>query len=90
MSPDTPLPPQPPDQLIRHLAYAQASIMVLECLMLTLVEQQILKKDQLVSAIETVIATKRQMLAEHDSPEISAVALGVLGTLANSVSATEA
>jgi hypothetical protein len=90
MSPDTQIPRKIPDEETKHLAYAQASIMMLECLLLTLVEQRILGKEQLIAAIETVIATKRQMLAEHDNPEISTVAIGVLGTLANSVSAAEA
>jgi hypothetical protein len=76
-----------PDEQTRHLAYAEASVMVIECLMLTLIEQRVLTKEQLVTAIESVIATKRQMLAEDESPDIARVALGVLGTMANSLSA---
>jgi hypothetical protein len=72
------------------MAYAEASLMVIECLMLTLIEEGVIGKEQLIAAIETVIAAKRQMLAENNSPRISKVAIGVLGALANSLGAAEA
>jgi hypothetical protein len=78
-----------PDEGIKHLAYAEASIMLLECLMLVLIEQRVLTKDQIVSALDSVIATKRQMVDDKENPAIAKVAAGVLRTIANSVSATE-
>jgi hypothetical protein len=63
--------------------------MLIECLMLVLVEQQVLTKDQIISAVESVIATKRQMVADHDNAEIATVAAGVLRTIANSLTAAD-
>jgi hypothetical protein len=78
-----------PDEGIKHLAYAEASIMLLECLMLVLIEQRVLSKEQIVAAVESVIATKRQMVAEHENHQIATVAAGVLRTLANSLTAAQ-
>jgi hypothetical protein len=72
---------------IRHLAYAEASLMLVECLMLTLVEHRILTTAEIVDAVETAIATKRQMIDDREHPDIAAVAAGILSTLANSLAA---
>ena len=61
--------------------------MLIECLMLTLVENRVLTTSEIVAAVETAIATKRQMVDDGEHPEIAAVAAGVLSTLANSLSA---
>jgi hypothetical protein len=63
--------------------------MLIECLMLVLIENRILTTHELVKAIEDAIATKRQMVANHDHPEIASVAAGVLSTLANSLAAAK-
>lgn len=63
--------------------------MLVECLMLTLIEQRVLTKDQIVAAVESVIATKRQMVADHDNTEIAILAAGVLKKIANSLTAAE-
>jgi hypothetical protein len=63
--------------------------MLIECLMLTLVENRVLTTAQLIGAVETAIATKRQMVDEGEHPEIAAVAVGVLSTLANSLAAVK-
>jgi hypothetical protein len=78
-----------PGEGIKHLAYAEASIMLLECLMLVLIEQRLLTKDQIVSAVESAIATKRQMVADHENQKIATVAAGVLRIIANSLTAAE-
>jgi hypothetical protein len=63
--------------------------MLIECLMRALMEQRVLSGGQMVEAVESAIATKRRMVADHDHPRISAVAVGVLSTLANSLAATK-
>lgn len=73
-----------------YLAYAQASMMLVESLMLTLIDHHILTKEQLVSSVEGAIATKRQMVADRESPEIAIIAAGILRTLANSLAAAGA
>jgi hypothetical protein len=55
--------------------------------MLVVIEQRVLSKEQIVAAVESVIATKRQMVAEHENHQIATVAAGVLRTLANSLTA---
>jgi hypothetical protein len=76
-----------PSEETKHLAYGEASLMLIECLMLTLVEHRVLTTNEIVAAVETAIATKRQMVEDGEHPEIAAVAAGVLSTLANSLSA---
>jgi hypothetical protein len=61
--------------------------MLVECLMLTLVEHRILTTAEIVDAVETAIATKRQMIDDREHPDIAAVAAGILSTLANSLAA---
>ena len=76
-------------QATRHLAYGEAAVMLIECLMLILTEQGVLTTQQMIAAIESAIATKRQMVQDGEHPNISAVAAGVLSTMANSVAAGE-
>jgi hypothetical protein len=73
----------------KHLAYGEAALMLIECLMLKLVDHNILTTDDIVAAVETAIATKRQMVHDHEHPEIAAVAVGVLSTLANSLTSAK-
>ena len=72
-----------------HLAYAEAAVMLIESLMLVLIEQRVLTMQQMVAAVESAIATKRQMVREGEHPIVSAVAAGVLSRMANSVAAAE-
>lgn len=78
-----------PSELVRHLAYAEASVMLIECLMHVLIEQRVLTQEGMVEAIETALATKKQMVAEQQHPEIAAVAAGILSLLANSLAAAK-
>jgi hypothetical protein len=71
----------------RHLAYGEAAVMLIECLMLVLIEQRVLTTQQMVAVVENAIATKRQMVQEGEHPDISAVAAGLLSTMANSLAA---
>jgi hypothetical protein len=70
-----------------HLAYAEASVMVLECLMRLLIERKLVSLDDMLEAVDTAIETKRVLSQEGSHPEIARVAAGVLSTLANSLAA---
>jgi hypothetical protein len=63
--------------------------MLMEGLLQLLVARRVLTAEDIVSTVETVIATKQQMLIDGEHPEISLVAAGVLSTLANSLAAME-
>jgi hypothetical protein len=69
------------------LAEGQAALMIAESLMLVLLEAKVVDKQTLIDAIETVIATKRAMLIEGKAPEVSAAAIGLLSSIANSLTA---
>ena len=74
---------------LKHLAYAEAAVMLLECLMLKLIETRLFTSAQIIGAVEDVIATKRQMMLDGEHPQISAVALGQLRIMANSLAASD-
>jgi hypothetical protein len=78
-----------PSQEVIHLADGEAAIMLIECLMLTLVEQGVLSRQQVIGAVEEALRTKRQMVAEREHPRIAAVAVGVLTRLSNSLAASK-
>jgi hypothetical protein len=78
-----------PCEEAKCLAYGDAALTLIECLMVTLIEHQILPTHEMVNAVEAAIATKRQMVADHEHPETASVAAGVLSTLANSLAAAK-
>ena len=79
--------PGGPDETQQLLAQGQAAMMIAESLMLVLVEARLVDKERLVDAIETVIAAKRSMMIDGNAPEIAAVAVGLLSSIANSLTA---
>jgi hypothetical protein len=79
----------PAAEITRHLAYAEASIMLLEGVLQLFVARRLLAAEEIVGAVESIIATKQQMIVDGEHPEISSVAAGVLSTLANSVAALD-
>ena len=83
---DLPAKPAPYD-IAKHLAYGEAALTLIECLMLILAEQRVLTTQELVEAVENAIATKHQMVADREQPEIASVAVGILSTVANSLAA---
>lgn len=46
-------------------------------------------REQLVASVEVAIATKRQMVADHESPQIATIAAGMPRTMANSIAAAD-
>ncbi len=81
---------QPPSDAVKHLAYGEAALMLVECLMFVLVEQRVFTTQQMISAVENALATKRQMVRDGEHPEIAAVAAGMLSVIANSLAAGRA
>ena len=82
--------PSGPTEETKHLAYAEASLMLIECLIMALMENGVVTGAQMVKVVESALATKRQMVKDRDHPEIAAVAAGILSSLANSLAATKA
>lgn len=76
-----------PADLKMHLAYAEASVMLVECLMLVLMEKKVLPIADLVDVVETAIEAKQQLVTERSHPEIATIAAGVLSKIANSLAA---
>ncbi len=73
-----------------HLAYAEASVMLVECLMLVLMEKKVVPLESLVESVEAAIEAKRGLIRDGAHPHIATIAAGVLSKIANSLSATEA
>ena len=72
---------------ILHLAYAEASVVLIESLMLVLLERGVLSKDELFEALETSIETKKGFVDDGVHAEIAKFAAGTLTRIANSLSA---
>jgi hypothetical protein len=77
------------EEKILHLAYAEASVVLLESLMLVLLERGVLSKDELVDALETSIETKRGFIDDGIHAEIAKLAAGTLTRIANSLAAAD-
>jgi hypothetical protein len=72
----------------RHLASAEASVFLIESLLRLLVERNVLSHDEVIEVLEETIATKKKMAEEGVHPRISAVAAGILCSIANSLQAS--
>jgi NifB/MoaA-like Fe-S oxidoreductase len=87
-----PLEKTPPvedsNEVLLHLAYAEASVLLLECVMGMLVEKRVVTVSELVEEVETAISTKRAMVHDNRHPEVARLAAGVLARIANSLAAT--
>jgi len=75
--------------LALQLAHGQAALLLLECLMLTLIEQKTMTAERMVEAVETVLATKLQMIQDEYHPQIARLATGLLSRISNSLAATQ-
>jgi hypothetical protein len=74
-------------ELAAQLAQGQAALLLLECLMLVLVERGTMTAEQMVEAVDTVLATKLEMVRHEAHPEISRIAAGLLSRIGNSMAA---
>jgi hypothetical protein len=88
--PDCLSPDGGPSEQLMHLAYGEAAIILIECLMLTLVERGVLTPRHIGETVDAALSTKRQMVADREHARIAAVAVGVLTNLANSLAASKA
>jgi len=68
-----------------HLAYAEASIMLLESVLTTLMRRNVLSRTDVEEAFEVAIETKTVFATENIHREISIIAAGVLKRMGNSV-----
>ena len=81
--------PIEPADVAMHLAYAEASVMLVECLMLVLMEKKVLPLESLTQAVEAAIEAKQGLSKDGAHPQIAVIAAGVLSRIANSLAATE-
>jgi hypothetical protein len=70
-----------------HLAYAEACVVLVECLMHLMVEKKLIPKEDLIAAVENAITAKKAMADADWHRGIAPVAAGVLAQIANSLSA---
>ena len=71
--------------LTLHLAYAEASIVLLEAALRLLIERNVLPIDSVIETVESTIETKRLLAGEGTHPEISTISAGILSTIGQSV-----
>jgi hypothetical protein len=76
-----------PSDVAMHLAYAEACVVLVECLMHVMVEKKLLPKDELIAAVESAMATKQAMANANWHRDLAPVAAGVLAQIANSLRA---
>jgi hypothetical protein len=79
--------PGPPDPQTMLLAEGQAALVLAESILMALLNNGLLSKDDVNEALETVIDTKRRMLEEGQQPAPSRAAIGILSSIANSLAA---
>jgi hypothetical protein len=79
--------PFPPSDVAMHLAYAEACVVLVECLMHVMAEKQLIPKEELVAAVENAINAKKAMADANWHQNIAPVAAGVLAQIANSLKA---
>ena len=87
MSPTQPQNPGSPSDVAMHLAYAEACVVLMECLMHVLVQKQLVSKTDLLDAVESAMETKNAMADAHWHQSIAPVAAGVLAQISNSLRA---
>jgi len=77
-----------PAEVTKHLAYAEGSLMLIECVLLLLIEKRVLRTEEVVEAVETALELKKDFSRDGEHPRIADVAAGVLSTLGNSIGAS--
>lgn len=79
--------PPPPSDTSMHLAYAEACVVHVECLMYVMAEKKLIPKEELVAAVENAINAKNAMADANWHTRIAPIAAGVLAQIANSLRA---
>jgi hypothetical protein len=67
--------------------HGQAALMLVESLLLLLVEGGVLRKEQVVEAIDGVVELKQEMAATSESVVVSIASIGLLRAVSGSLSA---
>lgn len=70
--------------------HGQAALMLMERLLLLLVEQGVIQKEQVVEAIDGLIEVKQEIAGTTESVVVSMVSIGLLRAVSGSVSALAA
>jgi hypothetical protein len=70
-----------------HLAYAEASVMLIESLTRLLIERGVIGLEEVIETFEATIEAKRVLGQEGDHPQIASIAAGILSVIANSIAA---
>jgi len=76
-----------PSDVAMHLAYAEACVVLVECLMHVMAEKKLIPKEELVAAVENAITAKKAMADANWHTHIAPVAAGVLAQISNSLRA---
>jgi hypothetical protein len=76
-----------PSSVAMHLAYAEACVVLVECLMHVMVDKKVVAKEELVAAVENAMNAKNAMADANWHRDIAPVAAGVLAQIANSLRA---
>ncbi len=76
-------------EVTSHLAEAEAALMLVELLMITLIERGVLTRQELSEILEISIETKRRFVLDGTHPEISRLAAGKLTRILNGLSAVK-
>ena len=67
--------------------HGQAALMLCESLMLLLVEEGVIRKDQAVEAIDDVIEVKQEIAGVSESVVVSVASIGLLQGVSRSIDA---
>jgi hypothetical protein len=67
--------------------HGQAALMLVESLLLLLVEQGVLQKEELIEAIDGLVEVKQEIAGSSESVVVSMVSIGLLGAVATSLAA---
>lgn len=70
-----------------HLAFAEASMLLMESLLLVLLERKVLSRADLMTVVSEAVDTKRNFIESGAHPHIATIACGVLKRLENSLAA---
>ncbi len=67
--------------------HGQAALMLCESLMILLVEDEVIRKEQAIDAIDTVIEVKQEIAGTAESVVVSVASIVLLRAIAQSLSA---
>jgi hypothetical protein len=72
---------------VMRIAHGEAALTLIESLLLTLIENDILSQDQVQESVEIAIEAQRQNAEDGNRPDVAHASAGLLTMVANSVAA---